>query len=843
VARGGWLGVRCSSRARTTPLFGSGITRAFLRYLYRRRALAAVQLLGIAVGVASAIGMSLAARTALGSFTQAVQFLQGAATHSLARPAGGVEEELLTRLMHDPAVAAFSPVIDRRVELAGGELVRVLGVDPFLDRRFRPGLAPPQETALEFVLEPRTVLADTAVADRIRAAAPDPVQPVETSHGPLRIVGTFPNPTAQPLFLIDLGHAQELFSTRGRVDRVELVLRDPQGFRERWSEGFVVRSSDQQLATTGELLRSFRLNLQALSLLGLFVGVFLLYNTAMFAVVSRKADAAVLRSLGAERREIAGAFLAEFLLLGGLGGLAGAGLGFGLSRLFTELLGSTISSLYFFLRPSPPAWSWGLAAGGVLLGWGACLLGGAVPLAELVRTNPAAALAGRVPSRGGRARADTVALAGLAVIALSAALLPAGAVHVYSGFAGAFGLLAGAGLVCGSVLERLGPGLRRAGQYAAGMPGRIAAGNITGNLGRSAVAVAAFAVALAVSVALGLMIDSFRRTMVWWMEGQLTGQVYIAPSAEIDIPLDFYEEVRSLGSLGMDPYHNEQILFRDTPVKLTAVSAATLQRYARFAWADGDDASWDAVRQGAVLVSESFWRRFGVGRGDALALPAANGPVRLPVAGVFYDYTTEHGLVMLDRSTYLDLYGDPVIDSLGLFLDPDNPEHPEQLAEVIRRARARNLPVVPREELYGNILGVFDATFAVTRAMRLLAVVVAFCGITGALLTLYLERRREFGIYRALGFSTAQVAGMTLLEGLAMGAVSLLIGVVLGTVLSLVLIRVINVGSFHWTVFFHFAWQPYLTATGIAVAASAGAALYPMWKLVRSYPQMQLREE
>ncbi|HSH69312.1 MAG TPA: ABC transporter permease, partial [Deferrisomatales bacterium] len=204
---------------------------------------------------------------------------------------------------------------------------------------------------------------------------------------------------------------------------------------------------------------------------------------------------------------------------------------------------------------------------------------------------------------------------------------------------------------------------------------------------------------------------------------------------------------------------------------------------------------------------------------------------------------TEHGLIMLDRATYLRLYDDPTIDSLGLFLDPDDPDHPALLAEAVRRARARGLPVVPREELYGNILEVFDATFAVTRSMRLLAVVVAFFGIAGALLTLYLERRREFGIYRALGFSTGQVAGMTLLEGLAMGAVSLLLGVVLGTVLAVVLIRVINLRSFHWTVFFHFAWGPYVTAVVTAAVASVGAAVYPIWKVARTFPQMQLREE
>ena len=170
------------------------VVRAFLRYLPRRRSLSAVQLLGIAVGVASAIGMFLSARTALESFTQAVTFLQGRATHSLSRPAGGIEEAVLSRLMRDPAVAAFSPVIDRRVELESGELVRVLGIDPFLDRRFRPELAPPEGGGLEFVLESRTVLADQTVAARLHAASDELEGPVQTSHGPLRVIGTFPNP-------------------------------------------------------------------------------------------------------------------------------------------------------------------------------------------------------------------------------------------------------------------------------------------------------------------------------------------------------------------------------------------------------------------------------------------------------------------------------------------------------------------------------------------------------------------------------------------------------------------------------------------------------------------------
>jgi len=127
--------------------------------------------------------------------------------------------------------------------------------------------------------------------------------------------------------------------------------------------------------------------------------------------------------------------------------------------------------------------------------------------------------------------------------------------------------------------------------------------------------------------------------------------------------------------------------------------------------------------------------------------------------------------------------------------------------------------------------------------MRAIAIVVAFFGIAGALLTFFMERRREFGIYRALGFSTGQVAKLTLLEGLGMGMVSYLLSLVVGTLLTVLLINVINLRSFHWTIFFHPAFEPYMLTAVTAIMASIGAAVYPIWKVWRTYPQMQIREE
>jgi putative ABC transport system permease protein len=313
---------------------------------------------------------------------------------------------------------------------------------------------------------------------------------------------------------------------------------------------------------------------------------------------------------------------------------------------------------------------------------------------------------------------------------------------------------------------------------------------------------------------------------------------------EQEVPPALYDALRALpGVAGVDPYRSTPLYYRDTMVYVSSVDAAVLQRFARFKFAAGGAENWDLVRKGEVIVSESFARRFGVRAGDVVVLNAARGPARLRVAALFYDYTSEHGVVMMDRAFYLRLFEDPLINSAGVFIEPGHPGRSEIVAAAARLAAANGLPVMSRDELHASALRVFDAAFAVTLSMRALAVIVAFFGIAGAILTLFIERRREFGVYRALGFSTGQVSGITLLEGLIMGLLSFLMSVGVGTIMAALLIRVINLRSFHWTIFFHPAAGPYLTAAATALAASVVAAAIPIIRAWRTYPQMQIREE
>jgi putative ABC transport system permease protein len=826
------------------------VTKSFLRYLPRRLSLSLLQLMGVACGVAAVMGMTLSAQTALRSFTKAVEFLRGKATHSMQRPVGPMEESLLARLGRDPAVEWFSPVIDRRLSLGNEEVVRVLGIDPFLDRSIRPELSKVEfsgdatdnaENLLSFLVDEKAVLIDHGLK---REHGMTSRNVLNSAKGPLHVKGSFPNPSGEPLILMDIGHAQKLYDLEGRVDRVDLILSDEAGFISRWEKGFLIQSARQRSETFSGMLQAFRLNLEALSLLALFVGVFLIYNTAMFTVVSRRRDTGILRSLGANRMEILGAFLSELLILGIIGGALGGLMGFLLTRFLTGLIGDSISNLYFFLRPEPVGWSAWILIVGVVLGCGASVLGGAVPLADLIRTDPVKALSGRVAGRESVRKARRAALAALLILLASLGLFLLPGTHVYVGFAGVFGFVLGVSLLTGVVLVVLHPVIKKILRSLGGLPGKVAAGNIRQNLGRTGVAIAAFMISLSMSIGLGSMIGSFRASLIWWMDTQIRGDLYIGKIIEAEVPEDFYEELRKMEGLGgVHPYRNVQTVYRDTSINVSAVDASVLEKYARFGWLKGGNENWGPVKRGGVIISESFSRRFGVTSGQVIALEGIQGPVEFKVGAVFYDYTTEHGLVMMDRSTFIKTFGDRTLNNIGIFIDPDNPDRSKLLQEVRRRGEARGLPVLTGTQLHDNILEVFDLTFATTRSMRAIAIVVAFFGIAGALLTLFIERSREFGIYRALGFSTRQVATMTLMEGLGMGIVSFLLSIGAGTVLAILLIKVINIRSFNWTIFYTPLLGPYLLTGVTAVLASIGAAAYPIWKVYRTYPQIQIREE
>jgi putative ABC transport system permease protein len=253
---------------------------------------------------------------------------------------------------------------------------------------------------------------------------------------------------------------------------------------------------------------------------------------------------------------------------------------------------------------------------------------------------------------------------------------------------------------------------------------------------------------------------------------------------------------------------------------------------------------WERLLAGAVLVSEPFANRLGLPRhGGSVTLFTSQGEQVFPVLGIYYDYASTQGTVLMALPVYQRLWQDTVVTAIALRLQPQ--VSADQVVTELQDALApvQRLFIRPNQALRDEVLVVFDRTFAITGALQLLATVVAFIGVLSALLSLELERQRELGILRSVGLTVRQLWTLIMLETGLMGAVAGLLGLPTGYVLSLILVFIINRRSFGWTLQMDVQPGPFLQAMAVALIAALLAGLYPAYRMGKMITSEALRSE
>ncbi|HEY6324451.1 MAG TPA: ABC transporter permease, partial [Thermoanaerobaculia bacterium] len=404
-----------------------------------------------------------------------------------------------------------------------------------------------------------------------------------------------------------------------------------------------------------------------------------------------------------------------------------------------------------------------------------------------------------------------------------------------------------------------------------GARGRMAAGGVAASLSRTAVAIAALMVAVSVTVGIGVMIDSFRHTVVAWLERSLQADFYVSAPAGYGsfggVPIAPELAARAAavpGVAAVHPTRRVELRTPSGPLQLLAIDADR-RRFAGFELREGDTGdAWRRVAEGSeAMVSEPFSRRWGLHQGDQVRLPTAAGERAFRIAGVFEDFTSDLGLVLISRRTYLRSWHDPWLSGFAIDLArpaPGGASADQAAASTLRRLRqaldvqgsslstpggAASGPLVIRSNraLKRLSLEIFDRTFLITSVLRLLAGLVAAIGVLSALTAMQLERTREIGVLRATGMTPGQVwqlvTAQTGLMGLAAGLLSLPVGLVL----SAIMVYIINRRSFGWTIHLEVAPVILLEALLLAVGTALAAGLIPAWRMARTSPALALREE
>lgn len=852
------------------------LTRASLRYLDAHRWQFGLSILGVALGVAVVVSVDLANASAQRAFEISSDTVTGRTTHQVVGGPGGVPEAFYGHLRRELGLRRVAPIIEGYVSLPGNadgndfrprRPLRLLGLDPFSEAPFRAGLGlgPAQLDLSAFLTRPGAVLlvVDTASSIGIKVGDDFEVQVGgrrRTLHltGVLSPASSSDREAAADLVVSDVSTAQEILGRSGRITRIDLIfdesaegiaLRDR--VRGALPAGTELVAAAARTETTRQMTRAFRLNLTALSLLALLCGVFLVYNTMSFSVVQRRPLIGTLRAIGVTRREIFGRIMAEALTIGVAGTALGLVGGVAIGRSLVGLVTQTMNDLYFVVSVRELALDPAALAKGAVLGVAGALLASLPAALEATGAPPRAVLLRSHLEARARRRALPSAAVGIALLLTGAGLLALSGRNLVLSFAALFLVILGFALltpatVVASMRVAVVPM-----SWVLGPLGRIATRGVTASLSRSAVAIAALMMAISVVIGVGVMIDSFRGTVTRWLGAVLVADLYVAPPAAGATPgfLDLDASTRARieaieGVQRVSTLRSVDLPTADGGRTRLMVFDIDGRGEGGFQFTSGDPtAIWAAFRGGdAVMVTEPYAFRHDLGAGSTVELLTDAGTRDFTVAGVYYNYASEEGLVAIDRGTYERHWDDRSISGFSVYLAEGN-----DLGAASSALRTvlgeREVVIQSNRALRQSALEVFDRTFLITGVLRLLVTLVAVIGVLSALMSLQLERAREIGVLRALGLTPREVWLVSTSQSGLMGLVSGAMAIPVGLCLAAIMIFVINRRSFGWTLQMEAAPEILLQAFLLALVASVVAGLYPAFRMSTTRPAVALREE
>ena len=843
--------------------------RLMLRPLLQEPVRSLLTILAVTLGVAVVLAIDLAGSAATGSFRASMETLAGDNDLEIVA-SGGVPETVVGTIATLPYSIRISPRIEDSAVIADTkQTIPLIGLDLIAEGGSGSNEAISGSSLSGFFSESGNTMEKLQNPDSIWVGASLGKKPgdvlrllINDKVREFTVRGVYPDSNgSESAIVMDLAAAQRALNRFGRVDRILLKVPESPSLEE-WQQrvrialpvGVEIRTQGTGTNESRRMLAAFRWNLRLLSYIALIVGAFLIYNTISVSVVRRRPETGIVRALGASRNAVLAAFLGEATFFG----LAGAALGLPVGRVMAsgavKLMAATVESLYVSSRPGAielTMWSVVLA---FTIGVGVAVVSAYSPAREASLVSPVEAMArGRreYMTRVNKSRDLWLAMI-LSILAAAASRAPAIEGKPVFGYLAAILLVVASALAIPAFTDAI---LSRTSRWLGkilGVEALLASQSLSGSLRRTSVLVGALSTAIAMMTSVGIMVGSFRETVLIWMNDRLPADLYLrpagnpAPDRHPTVSLELADKISTLpGVAGVDRLRAYEISYDGMPATLASVDLSALRSDHRSNFFSGrpTEQVLSQIRDAdAVVVSEPFTYKHHVHAGDIITLALGTSRPSFRIADVYYDYGSERGSILMDRQTMLRYLPDPTPSNLAIYVAP-NASVEAVRQEVTQASADYRVLLASNKDLRTEAIRIFDRTFAITYALEAVAVIVAVMGVAGALLALVIDRRRELGLLRFLGAAAGQVRKQILVEAGLLGLLANFAGLAQGFALSLVLIYVINKQSFGWTIRFHWPVTIVLGALSVVYAATVLAGLYPAQVAVRLNPLEAVHEE
>lgn len=844
----------------------------FFAFIFRRLAeeklRSLVTILGIAIGISAIVGVRLSNDSSLRGFKKALDTISGKTSLELISPGVGLDENRLLELDWLENYGELSPIIDGEILVQGQdsteESLRVLGVDILKDGSFRDyeltnlinsNTPSNRQEMLGLLTDPRSIFItekfarkhslkidskiEVLIGDRLETLL---VAGLLLDRGPAKLL-------AGNFALMDIAAAQWLLGRLGQIDRVDLMLhpeipldQTEEAISRKLPSDVIVQKPSKRESQTEKMLEAFHFNLTALSYIALLVGLFLIYNTASLSVITRRQEIGILRAVGATRQKILSLFLAEAGFFSVIGSLLGLLLGKTIALGAIKLTSSTVERLYIRTAAEPAPLTIDYIILAIIVGVPLSLLAAIVPALEASRIAPVTAVQkiDWVKSRFQLSWQHKWLSLILIFISVSLIFLGINTGIPFFGYAACLVTVFAAALLVPLLLFSLRLFNQQFFSRIIKVESFLAISNLQGYFPRIYISVAALAVSLSMLVSISVMIGSFRETVQYWVQQTLRADLFITPGAGSNLPdratlSTDIEKVVALNTnvAAIDHFVSFDITYNDRLVVLGAGNFPVLLERGGLLFkspSEGRSAMRAAIGKDAVLVSESFSLKNKKGVGDQLKLPTNQGTQSFRIAAVYYDYSKDRGIIVMDQKTFKKHYGFHSSQKLAVYLkeniDP-NVVRSEILSALDNKYR---ISINTNASLKREVFRIFDSTFSITYALELIAIFIAILGIASTLLSFVLDRKRELRILRWIGIEQKQLWKMIIVEATLLGSISQAIGVTIGLILSLILVYVINVQSFGWTIQFHIPTKFLLQSSLLILLVTALSGIYPAYR-------------